>query len=54
LPKPISSNLLQECPARRAPAAIISAIQRVRQSRHDFVLHIEQIGDRLVEAFSPT
>jgi hypothetical protein len=29
-------------------------IQRVRQSRHDFVLHIEQIGDRLVEAFSPT
>ena len=29
------------------------SIQRVGKSRHDFVLHIEQIGDRLVEAVGP-
>src|SRR5215475_9934722 len=28
-------------------------IQRVGQPGHNFVLHIEQIGNRLVEAFSP-
>ena len=28
-------------------------IQRVGEPRYDFVLHIEQIGDRLVEALGP-
>jgi hypothetical protein len=28
-------------------------IQRVREARDDFVLHVEQIGERLVEPLSP-
>src|SRR5260370_717048 len=28
-------------------------IQRVSEPRYDFVLHVEQVGDRLVEAFGP-
>jgi hypothetical protein len=28
-------------------------IQRIRQSRHDFVLHVKEIGDRLVEPLGP-
>jgi hypothetical protein len=35
------------------PAQLELGIQCVRKPRHDFVLHIEQICDGLVEAFSP-
>ena len=28
-------------------------VQRVRQARDDFVLHVEDIGERLVEALGP-
>ena len=28
-------------------------VQRVRQAHNDFVLHVEKIGERLVEAFGP-
>jgi hypothetical protein len=28
-------------------------VERVRESRDDFVLHVEEVGDRLVEAIRP-
>ena len=39
--------------ARRASAATSSALQRVGQPRDDFVLHVEEIGERLVEPLGP-
>ena len=39
--------------ARRASAASKLRPKRVREARDDLVLHIEEIGDRLIEALGP-
>ena len=41
------------CSARRASAATSCGVQRVCQARDDFVLHVEEIGQRLIEPLGP-
>ena len=37
------------CSPRRASAAMSLGVQRIRKARDNFVLHVEEIGERLVE-----
>ena len=48
-----SSSGFGACSARRASAAMSCAFERVRQARDDLVLHVEEIGQRLVEPLGP-
>ncbi len=41
------------CSARRASAATSWAFERARQARDDFVLHVEEICERLIEPLGP-